>query len=590
MTIDIIKKAISAEKLLEAFVAAATHVIALREAINATNFFPVADKDTGENLSFSFQEIHNIYLEEPSPYIVLKTVSQSVFEHARGNSGLIFSMWLIGLESFQTQDKNWTLATLQALFSQGANYLVQEMDTIKPGTMVSFIVNFTHAFQTITTLPEIESLLSNCLEETRKDNTVSKTHNVVDAGALAVQLFLSHFFECLWSEKKLPQRSVESIEHIMPQALHSEEHFQTEPNYRYCTQAYLELSPPNMSDKILKIQAELHRFGDCSLFTQRENQLHFHVHTNEPAALFNQLYPYARVRKPKVEDMLRQYQATTTQKSIALVTDSSADIDARFMEKYHIHLLPISVNFDKQEGLEPYTIDKPDFYEKLEQYKPYPKTASPQLKKAKALLMFLSSHYDEVLVMTISSKMSGTYNALQTVSKSLKKVTIFDTLTNSGAHGLIVMKAAELAEQKQPKHTLLKSLAAYRAQVSIFVALSTTAAMRASGRVVGSKASLLKWLSPKLLLTTSRHGSGKIASMLFFKKDIYAHLLRQVIKRYKKKPFSRYCILYVSDKKAAETFAARLAEAIQLKPVYIGIVSSAVGVHAGKSALSIAFD
>ncbi len=586
---QIAEQTITAERLLSAFTAAAYAVQDSKNKINEVNFFPVADKDTGENVAATLQAIDEIALKDSSMKTVLNAVSQSIFENSRGNSGLILSIWFIGIESFETEATTWTLLDVRAVLKAGANHLNQEMENAMPGTMVSFLMHFTAALQEATALSEILDALSLCLEETKRENATSKAHNVVDAGALALHIFLKHFFETLYSENK-----PELVKRQLTQSEFHHDHYsheQTEaPTFRYCTEAYVELPEANMTETIATIKSKVEPLGDCSLITHRGQQLHLHIHTNEPALLFSHLYAHGRVSKPKVEDMLRQYQSASTKKPIALVTDSSADIDKALLEKYQIHLLPLSVSFDNQEGLDPYTIEKETFYKRLLNHKQHPKTSSPSQKKIKALLTFLSQHYEKILVITISSKMSSTYKSFVNLAQRFEKVKVFDSRTNSGAHGLLVLKAAEMIEKNQPMRKLLNTLEAYRAQVSIFVGVHSTTAMLASGRVAGLKASVLKWLKPKLLVSVNPDGSGKVTSMLLFNKNLHNRLLKLVVSRYKKNQFRRYCVLYVTDKTAAERLAEDLFQSIKMKPMYIGTISSVVSIHAGQSAIAVAFD
>ncbi len=173
------------------------------------------------------------------------------------------------------------------------------------------------------------------------------------------------------------------------------------PQYRYCVQAKIEVDAINFDDQSLKIKSILEQFGDCDLLARRGRKLNFHLHTNDPQKLFAHLYELGTVTQPKVDDILRQYQATQRRSPIALVTDSSADIDTCLIEKYQIHILPLLISFGNHEALDPYTVDKNSLYEGLDSFSTYPKTASPNLKRAYLLLAYLEKYYDKILVITM---------------------------------------------------------------------------------------------------------------------------------------------------------------------------------------------
>ncbi|MGZ7230637.1 DegV family protein, partial [Streptococcus pyogenes] len=91
------------------------------------------------------------------------------------------------------------------------------------------------------------------------------------------------------------------------------------------------------------------------------------------------------------------------------------------------------------------------FYQLMDELENYPSSSQPTIKEAEKVLRDLADHYQSIIVITVSSQMSGTYETLvkasQTTDLKEHQIAILDSKLNSGAQGLIVKKAADLLEK-----------------------------------------------------------------------------------------------------------------------------------------------
>ncbi|WP_426760093.1 DegV family protein, partial [Pseudomonas aeruginosa] len=120
---------------------------------------------------------------------------------------------------------------------------------------------------------------------------------------------------------------------------------------------------------------------------------------------------------------------------IGLVTDSSADLPQDLIDEYQIHQIPLNIHVDEHHLLDKHCFEANYFYTQLNSFRTYPKTSCMNPNLIEEKLAKIASHYDHVLVLSISSKMSGTYDAFLTATKKYANITVLDTKTNSGAHG-----------------------------------------------------------------------------------------------------------------------------------------------------------
>ena len=102
------------------------------------------------------------------------------------------------------------------------------------------------------------------------------------------------------------------------------------------------------------IKALLHPYGDSLVVAGNKELVRVHIHTNDPSKIFELAENIGQVIDQKVDDMKRQFEVVNKRKhSIALVTDSIADLANGYEEINQIHVLnlPLFINhvtyFDK---------------------------------------------------------------------------------------------------------------------------------------------------------------------------------------------------------------------------------------------------
>ena len=134
---------------------------------------------------------------------------------------------------------------------------------------------------------------------------------------------------------------------------------------------------------------------------------------------------------------------------IKLITDSSCDLNKDIAEKYNIEIVPLNVAFGDN-IYEDGDIEKAEFYKMMDNSPVLPKTSCPSPER---FMKSYEGEEDEILVLTLASKLSGTYSTA-VLAKNLfeekypnKNVAVIDTETGSIGQGLLVTKAAQLAEE-----------------------------------------------------------------------------------------------------------------------------------------------
>ena len=125
---------------------------------------------------------------------------------------------------------------------------------------------------------------------------------------------------------------------------------------------------------------------------------------------------------------------------IALLTDSSCDLDNKTLERYNIKLLPIRIIYKNREYLDKVNITSEEMYASLKEE--LPTTSLPDVNYCNKVLEDLKNEgYTHVIVATVSSKLSGTLNSLRLLCEHHEefKFEFFDTKTLGYPQGAIVL-------------------------------------------------------------------------------------------------------------------------------------------------------
>lgn len=185
---------------------------------------------------------------------------------------------------------------------------------------------------------------------------------------------------------------------------------------------------------------------------------------------------------------------------LQVVTDSSCDLPEELIKAYKIRVIPLTISIEDRTYLERVEITPEAFYEQMAENSNLPKTSQPAPAAFAASFRELAES-GQVICLTISSKLSGTYQSA-CLGKDLAGVnaSVFDTLAGSLGHGLQVLRACKLAQAGCTASEVMAELAEYRKRMKILILLNTLENIVKGGRLSKFQGALASILNIKLLL------------------------------------------------------------------------------------------
>lgn len=142
----------------------------------------------------------------------------------------------------------------------------------------------------------------------------------------------------------------------------------------------------------------------------------------------------------------------------AIVTDSASYLSAADVEKYHIHVVPITVIFGHQTYLENVEITSKEFYERMRTAPELPTTTQITLGQMQTTYDQLAkAGYDAVISIHLSSGITSFITNLESYLPNVTNIKVypFDSLITAGGEAYMVLLAAKLvAEGYSPEQVI----------------------------------------------------------------------------------------------------------------------------------------
>lgn len=190
--------------------------------------------------------------------------------------------------------------------------------------------------------------------------------------------------------------------------------------------------------------------------------------------------------------------------SIAIVTDSTADIPKDLVEKYKIKVVPLSVIFGEESFLDDgVDITIEEFYRKMRTSEIIPTTTQPTPSDFVKTYKELLKDHNSIVSIHISKKMSGTIDSAEIAKKEFpdKDIEIIDSELVHMPCGFLVLKAAKLAQDGKSKEEILKAVSDIKSKINVLFSPSTLEYLKRGGRIGRAKALLASLLQIKPILT-----------------------------------------------------------------------------------------
>lgn len=166
---------------------------------------------------------------------------------------------------------------------------------------------------------------------------------------------------------------------------------------------------------------------------------------------------------------------------VRIIVDSSTDVSEKYREK--IQFVPLTVRFGDKEYLDGVELSKHQFYEMLEESDVLPTTSQATPAAFAEYLESVASAGDSAVVITLSSKLSGTYQSAVLAAEDYPNIYVVDSQSVAIGTGVLAQYAVELAQQGMGAEEIAQVLTQQREKVCVVALLDTLEYLKKGGRI-----------------------------------------------------------------------------------------------------------
>lgn len=272
---------------------------------------------------------------------------------------------------------------------------------------------------------------------------------------------------------------------------------------------------------------------------------------------------------------------------VRVVTDSTSDLPPQVAQDLDITVVPVIVHFGSRSYRDGVDIAPEQLYERMVNGPVHPTTSSPAPGEFAEVYRRVSRETDEILCLTISSKLSGIHQAATTGQQSFggrARIEVVDTQLTTMCLGLLAMLAAREARGGRSLDELLTTVRGAIPR-SYGMALLDSARYALKGGRLGKGGALLGalvrvkpmleikdgWVRPCGVTRTRSMGLQRLCQF------VTRHL-----------PVEAIAVVQGNAPEEAEELAARIREISPQTVPVMAKLGSAIGVHGGPGTLLVA--
>ncbi len=591
-------------RLRRSLVAACEYTQRHRGELNRINVFPVPDGDTGTNLALTLRAVadHLRRNRDRTVSAVAREAAQAAVLGARGNCGMMLSHFMLGFARSLPDQARVSAAEFSAALEAGVEHLHEALERPVEGTILTVMRDAASAASS-SSVGDFVPLMQHVVERARASLArtpellpVLKKAGVVDAGAKGFVSLLEGVLLFIHGD---PLVAVDDADGASMAAADVDYPEQAE-RFRYCTEALVRgHALPEQS----VVKRHLRGMGDSLIVIRAGEVLKVHVHTDEPDQVFAYLQRLGTLATHKAEDMRAQHRAVErasapgahvrlARRPVTVVTDSAADLPEEVVRAHGIHVTPLLLISGDRTYRDGVDLSADEFHARLATgAEDLPTTSQPAPADFLETFSRAAEDGEAIVGVLLGSSLSGTFASGAAAARRFHGVPVqlMDSLGASLLQGLLVLRAAELAELATPPAEIVRSLERIRSRSGILFTVDTFDRLLASGRVGRGRALLGSVLNVKPILGLTPQGSVVPVGRAIGRRRVRDVLLDALAQRIPRDARVRFGVVHVGCPEILRPVTSALADRFGPAETLTAPATPVIATHLGVGAWGVAY-
>ncbi len=472
--------------------------MAWSDLLDDINVFPVADGDTGRNLSISLSPLRR---PRDNPQATIHDLLMA----ARGNSGNIAAQFFSGLLTSSSLD------TLADAAGTGCERAWKAVHDPVPGTMLTVFDALTDHLRSAdpTVEPDyLGALIARLAEATRTTTRLLprlQRAEVVDAGALGMFLFFEGFFHHLGrgQPKLLP------LTQRFTGRLRVGDRFQEEAQPEFCIDTVIRVNG-DPADNIERLS----EISDSLVVIPHQQYYKVHLHTGDLPKVreqFESIGAVVRWEQDDLQSQVRQFNKGSIRSAVHIMTDAAGSITRENARQLGITLLDSYLVTD--DGAVPETrFSREKLYRMLRAGRKISTSQASVFERHQQYQKVLQLH-ERVVYLCVGSVYTGNYATVAAWKRENdpeNRLDLIDTTAASGRLGTIAIAAARLAAHTADHRELIEHVNRMVPACEELIFLDRLKYLSAGGRLSKKSAFLGEMLHLKPVVSPTAAGAVKV--------------------------------------------------------------------------------
>ena len=250
--------------------------------------------------------------------------------------------------------------------------------------------------------------------------------------------------------------------------------------------------------------------------------------------------------------------------AVRIITDSTVDIPDKYSSLFTV--VPLTVSFGETDYIDGVTINKQNFYRMLTSSPELPKTSQATPDAFIKVFREIREQGDEAVVITVTSRLSGTYQSACLAAEDFPNIRVVDSLNVSIGSGILAEYALRCASDGMGLDELAQHLTKKRDEIGLVAMVDTLEYLKKGGRISGAAAFRGSKKANNLLAEQIRKDGVDFSLPLLLG---YTGLSDDMLQQ------------YIEDSQSLWKGHVESLDCVQL--------SSVIGTHAGPGAVAVAY-
>ncbi|QVK20163.1 DegV family protein [Mycoplasmatota bacterium] len=276
-------------------------------------------------------------------------------------------------------------------------------------------------------------------------------------------------------------------------------------------------------------------------------------------------------------------------RKIAVITDSTAVIEKSILENNeNLYSIPLHIIFGDKSYRDGIDISVGDFFNRVSNSSSLPTTSQPSVGEVIDLFEELMKKYDHLIYITISSKISGTYqNGLLGKNEVSDRITVFDSLITSVVQKQMVIETLDMINENNGIEDILGNLKRIRTNSNVLLVVNDLKHLNRTGRISFAAASIGNMLKLKPVLEFD-NGKIVVRKKIRTVTKAYKHVV-EIIKDKDLSSTSKIMIAHADGYESALSLQKELNLLYPNHEITISELSPVISLHTGPNTVGLAW-